>query len=166
MLDRDRRDGHHQGMSWVTNVLLSVDYEDETEARRFSDWLASSAPMKPGSRRTGSSAVARGVGSLRDITTGAADTRTYRTWFPRTIRETTSVWGGPKYPECCVWAGTLNHADVSAVIAQAAQWPWHVPAAMQLLIMDQEQTAFQLWMLRDGHMRQYAPTPPDDDATS
>jgi hypothetical protein len=58
----------------------------------------------------------------------------------------------------------LNHADLPAVVERIAAGPWRVPAAVQLLIMDQEESYFRLWMIRDGQIRQYAPEPPGDGA--
>ncbi len=41
--------------------------------------------------------------------------------------------------------------------------PWVAPAAVQVFLMDQEQSYFRLWMIRDGQMVQYAPDPPPED---
>ncbi|WP_301176579.1 hypothetical protein [Actinomadura geliboluensis] len=69
---------------------------------------------------------------------------------------------GWKYPECEVWAGALNHADLNAVLDHIAQMPWRCPNALQVFVMDQEESFFRLWMLRDGELRQYAPVSPDE----
>ncbi len=113
-------------MSWVSNVLLSVDFDDEPTVNVFNKWLGSEAP-----RRYESSA--KGVGFLGDLTANEA-----------------LGWGGSKFPECQVWGGAVKDADLNSLVAKFAALPWQVPAAAQLFVMDQEQTYFRLWMLRDG----------------
>lgn len=35
-----------------------------------------------------------------------------------------SRWGGSKAPECEVWAGALNHADLDALRRRFFETPW------------------------------------------
>jgi hypothetical protein len=127
-------------MSWVSNILVSVDRKDRPTVEMLNTWLRTEAPRRdPG--------PARGVGFLNDLTS-----------------DPDNAWGGPKQPECDVWGGALNHADLDAVVAKFAMLPWRTPAAAQLLVMDQEQSYFRLWMLRNGAPQQYAPEPPDGDS--
>jgi hypothetical protein len=126
-------------MSWVCNVLVSFDIEDREALDAFNVWLVSEAPRRDGN-------PGRGVGRLGDL-----------------VGEDAQAWGGPKYPECRLWGGALNHADVDAIVARFGELSWRVPAAAQLFVMDQEQSYFRLWMIRDGRVRQYAPEPPSDD---
>jgi hypothetical protein len=124
-------------VSWVANVMLSVSAGDNSTAAELSEWLRTEAP-----RRDGAGA---GCGFLALIT------------------DQNSHWGGWKNPECDVWAGSLNHADLDAVVAYVEQLDWKVPLAVQTLIMDQEESFFRLWMFRDGEFRQYVPLRPEDD---
>ncbi|SFW65802.1 hypothetical protein [Amycolatopsis australiensis] len=62
-----------------------------------------------------------------------------------------------------MFAGALNHADLGAVRAWVAKAPWRCPNAVQLLLQDQHEVFFRLWMLRDGQLRQYAPEKPHED---
>ena len=127
-------------MSWVSNILVSVDREDRPTVELLNTWLRTEAPRRdevPG----------LGVGFLKDLTS-----------------DPDNAWGGPKQPECDVWGGALNRADLDAVVAKFAMLPWRTPAAAQLLVMDQEQSYFRLWMLRNGAPQQYAPRPPADDS--
>jgi hypothetical protein len=144
------RSGDNRSVSWVANVMVSVSLEDERECAALDRWLQHELPARPGEvfvdHRGRVVAEPKGVGALNELT--GRDTR----------------WAGPKFPECTVWAGTLNHGDVDALVARVAATPWTVPAAVQLLIMDQEQSYFRLWMIRDGEIRQYAPAPPPDDS--
>lgn len=126
-------------MSWVANLMLSVDTSDSGNAEEFSRWLLEECPRRESERGLG------GCGQLV-LTTG-----------PDTI------WGGHKYPECQVYAGALNHADLAAIVARFGSTPWARPNAAQLLLMDQEEFFFRLWMIRDGEPRQYAPTEPDEE---
>jgi hypothetical protein len=129
-------------MSRVTNVMLSVMAADRVAAEEFSRWLDEDCPrFDPRTDWTG-------CGDLALIT------------------NENSRWGGRKYPECTVYAGTLNHAYVVAVVEQFGRMPWRKPHAVQLFLMTQEELFFRVWMIRDGEPRQYAPGSPleDDDA--
>jgi hypothetical protein len=127
-------------MSWVANVLLMV--SGTTQVR------AGTRPLAAG-RRT----LAR---ALRT-------SRRHRRRLHQAPRR--DCWGGWKNPECRVWAGALNHADLPAVIEHIGTMHWEHPEAVQLLIQDQdqEQSYFRLWTWRDGRMQQYVPAPSGDD---
>jgi hypothetical protein len=125
-------------MSWVTNVMVSVDGVDNDNVMEFSRWLTEDCPRRDqANSRTG-------CGGLVLIT------------------GTDTTWGGPKYPECYVYAGVLNHADLNAVVEHFGRIRWREPNAAQLFVMDQEESFFRLWMIRDGDLRQYAPTSPTE----
>ncbi|MFJ2083393.1 hypothetical protein ACIOBK_12715 [Micromonospora chokoriensis] len=53
-------------------------------------------------------------------------------------------WGGRKNPECEVFAGALNHADLAAVVEHFGSVAWRNPHAVQLFLMDQEDVFFRL----------------------
>ncbi|WP_214108145.1 hypothetical protein [Acrocarpospora catenulata] len=124
-------------MSWVANVMVSISPDDHPNVEVLSEWLRTEAPLRdsPG----------RGCGFLCEVT--AQD----------------SAWGGWKYPECNVWAGALNHADLRAVLDHIARMPWRHPNALQVFVMDQEESFFRVWMLRDGELRQFTPAKPDEE---
>ncbi|MFD3703038.1 squamosa promoter-binding protein 15 [Nocardia sp. NPDC058658] len=121
-------------MSWVTNMMLSVSFEDEPLVVELSDWLRSHGGPH--------GSTLRGCGYLRDLTSDEAR------------------WGGRKMPECTVWAGALNHADIPALLAKVAEFAWLEPDTVQLFLMDQDDICFQVWMVRGGVWRQYAPMDP------
>ena len=62
-----------------------------------------------------------------------------------------------------MFAGALNHADLDALVDRFAAMTWRHSAAVQLFVMDQEESFFRLWMFRDGRVQQYAPTSPSED---
>jgi hypothetical protein len=72
-------------------------------------------------------------------------------------------WGGWKEPECEVWAGALNHADLDALKQRVLEAPWSEPDMVQLLVMDQEDAFFRLWMIRGNELRQFAPLEPNEE---
>ncbi|GAA4548555.1 hypothetical protein [Amycolatopsis samaneae] len=125
-------------MSWVANMMMSVALDDNRQAEALSEWLRTQAPLRDG--RPG-----RGCGFLAE-TTGQD-----------------SQWGGWKYPECVVWAGALNHADLDALLDRVGRLPWRQPNQVQVFLMDQEESFFRLWMFRDGTLRQFAPATPDEE---
>ena len=100
----------------VSNILVSVSTEDRATVELFNAWLRTEAPRRE-------SVQGLGVGFLADLTSDPGNS-----------------WGGPKQPECDVWGAALNHADLDALVAKFAVLPWQVPAATQLLVMDQEQS--------------------------
>jgi hypothetical protein len=120
-------------VSHVTNVLLAVQYLDRPTSADFVAWLEAECP------RADPRDPDKGCGSLNFIT--GAD----------------SQWGGAKSPTCSVYAGTLNGADPGAVVAQFGRTGWHFPKQVQLLLRDQDESTFRLWMIDDGGPRQYAP---------
>ncbi|SCL29000.1 hypothetical protein GA0074692_2645 [Micromonospora pallida] len=126
-------------MSWVTNVMLSVSPEDCRNAEAFGGWLDRECPRREPGMTPG------GCGQLTLIT--GSDTQ----------------WGGRKYPECDVYAGALNHADLDAVVEHFGSIQWRTPNAVQLFVMDQEQSFFRVWMIREGKPQQYAPASPDEE---
>lgn len=116
-------------MSWVANVILTTDQMDEACGGELSLWLRDQAPKKDG--------AGHGVGGL--------------------VR--TETWGGWKNPECTVFTGVLNHADIDAVVRHVESMPWAYPEFLQLLIQDQEEGFFRLWMYRAGRMVELTPPP-------
>ena len=87
---RDALASDDSRVSRVANVMLSVNGWDNGIAAELSEWLRTELP-----RRHGAGA---GCGFLSLIT------------------ERDSQWGGWKNPECDVWAGALDHADLDALV--------------------------------------------------
>jgi hypothetical protein len=121
-------------VSHVTNVILSVLSDDKPRVDEFSKWLEEECPLSdPRVARTG-------CGSLNRISGPDHN------------------WGGYKNPECDVYAGTLNGADLGAVVVQFGSVRWRFPENTQLFLMDQDQSHFRVWMISEGRPVQYAPT--------
>lgn len=125
-------------MSWVTNVMISVDMVDNVNVEALSEWLRTEAPRQ-------AQPEAHGVGFLKLITDAG-----------------NNQWGGWKQPECQMWAGALNHADLDALRQRFFETPWREPNMVQLLVMDQEENFFRMWMIRGDELRQYAPLQPNE----
>lgn len=126
-------------VSWVANLMIQADPEDRTTVRALSEWLEHEAPRAYDNQ-------VHGVGWLKDLTD-----------------PDDNQWGGGKNPECDLWAGALNHADLNAVLARIGTLPWRFPGCVQVFLMDQEQSYFRLHMFRDGRLRQYEPPADGDD---
>lgn len=112
--------------------MISFEPGDRAAVEELSRWLQTAAPRR-GFDQDG------WVGSLNE-TTGSDTT-----------------WGGGKFPECDVYAGALNHADLTALVAQIERVAWKHPEFVQLFVMDQEQVYFRVWMFRGPKLRQIAP---------
>lgn len=126
-------------MSWVANVMMSVDVADSASVEMLSEWLRKDAPRR-------AQPQAHGVGFLKLLTTPG-----------------TNEWGGWKHPECEVWAGALNHADLDALKQRVFETAWREPNLVQLLVMDQQEGFFRMWMIRDNELRQFAPLQPNEE---
>ncbi|WP_431727377.1 hypothetical protein [Verrucosispora sp. TAA-831] len=111
----------------------------------MSGWLEREAPRRAEASPNAYGDEARGVGALRSLT----DPESHQ-------------WGGGKNPECEVWAGALNHADLDTLLTHIRTMPWRYPQRVQVFLMDQEESYFRLYMCRDGVWQQYAPLPPPD----
>jgi len=133
-------------VSWVANLMLQVDRQDRDVVEAISAWLEGDATRRAGTDAYVHDTGPRGVGSLA----------------PLTGPDSGLHWGGWKYPECALWGGALNHANLRAVLEHLTSAPWRYPARVQIFLMDQEESYFRLYMHRDGAWRQYAPPPPVD----
>ncbi|MFF7591362.1 squamosa promoter-binding protein 15 [Kitasatospora purpeofusca] len=121
-------------MSHVANIMISVEMDDRSTVEELSQWLRTAAPR----RGFGPGAVGW-VGSLNEITGSSTQ------------------WGGGKYPECDVYAGALNHADLDGLVAHVERIAWKQPEFVQLFVMDQEQVYFRVWMFHGAKLRQVVP---------
>ncbi|MGW2543124.1 N-acetyltransferase family protein [Kitasatospora sp. NPDC001574] len=121
-------------MSHVADIMLSVDPDDRPTVESLSRWLQTSAPL----RGHGPGATGR-VGPLGG-TTGEDTSR-----------------GGGKVPECDVYAGALDHADLDELIAHVERLAWRQPEFVQLFVTDQEQSSFRVWRFHGPKLRQIAP---------
>jgi len=117
-------------MSWVANLIVQADEADAGVVQRLDEWLQT-APRRDGTFGP------RGVGSLRSLTNPLDHT-----------------WGGWKHPECTLWAGALNHADLESLLDCIRSLPWRYRGALQVFLMDQEESYFRLYMFRDDRLQQ------------
>ncbi|MCZ1005602.1 hypothetical protein [Streptomyces lydicus] len=56
----------------------------------------------------------------------------------------------------------MHHADLDALKQRVFETPWREPNLVQLLVMDQEEGFFRLWMIRDNELRPFAPQQPNE----
>ena len=140
-------------VSWVTNVMLSVHGHDRHNAGDFAIWIRNNPfeYLKRDSWPTG----------LPDP--WPEGDRWQGPYIGALEESPDEVWPGSKAPEAHVWLGVLNTADLSKVLARFAAIPWRIPNAVQLFLMDQEESYFRVWMIRDGRLVQLGTPPPDED---
>jgi len=127
-------------MSWVTNVMLSVTMYDTDNAKEFAAWIRD-RPQEYLRRESYHPALAN---------PWPDDQEWPGPYIGGLAESPVSAWSGTKYPECHVWLGVLNTADLGKVRERFAAVPWRMPNAVQLFLMDQEESFFRVWMLRDG----------------
>jgi hypothetical protein len=139
-------------LSWVQNVIVAAARQDAGNVEDFATWLRT----KPGRylRRRDFPGVDFG----READLGVPP------WpYSGDLAETRKdAWPGPKVRECHVWLGVLNGGDLALVRQHFAAIPWNNPNSAQLLIQDQEEFFFRLWMIRDGRLQEYAPERPQE----
>lgn len=117
-------------MSWSATVLLSVDIlDDEALIDAFNRWLRTRAPRR----------------QLPN---------TFGVGFLRPLHEGSQAWGGWGLPEARIWGGITNDADVEAIVDRFATMSWRHPECAQLMIQDQGQPIFRVWMIVDGRPRE------------
>jgi hypothetical protein len=127
-------------VSSVTHVcVVAVDHADAVAVEDLSGWISQLAPRR-NTRATGV------VGALLPLTNLAAG----------------ELWGGVMVPLAQQWARTLNGADLDALLDHVARMPWTEPEALQVLLGDEEDSWFFLYMIRGGELRQDAPLPVDE----
>ena len=60
-----------------------------------------------------------------------------------------------------MFTGVLNHAAIDALVAHVEGMPWAFPELLQLLIKDQGDIFFRLWMFRAGRLVELTPSQPE-----
>lgn len=127
-------------MSRTTEILLYVAATDEHHVEDLTFWLRDFAPRSD-DRVTGS------PGHL----------------LPLTGEVGGEAWGGYKATSAIIWAGVANYLDVGSFVDHVGGVPWGEPDSVQLLVRDEGDPWFRLFMIRGGGLRQYCPAPPADE---
>lgn len=127
-------------MSHITVTMMMVDIEDNATVYQLNQWLRE-----------------EGGGWLNHLGDDPPRKFTY---------EQDVVWGGYKGAHADVWGGGLNNVHREKVLAHIAHTPWLHPNCVQVLMQSEGQGYFRLWMIRDGELRLYTPTEPDDSTNS
>lgn len=127
-------------MSRATTIIIHADPQDAPTVADLSAWLGDSAP------RTDSRTTDRAGHLVPMYDSLAAD-----------------AWGGYKAPDQGLWGGVANHLDPHGFADYAASLNWKEPRHLQILLKDEGDPWFRLYMLRDGQLTQHAPTPSPDE---
>ena len=123
-------------MSRTATVIISVDPRDDPTVGDLSIWLDTEAARSDD--RIGGSA-----GSL----------------VPMTDTLAAEAWGGHKTPGQGLWGGVTDHLDLAAFTTHLAGIEWKHPDRLQVLIKDEADPWFRVYMIRHGELTQHAPTP-------
>ena len=67
------------------------------------------------------------------------------------------AWGGAKNPECRVFATSLNHYDLAALITKIEQLGWTDRRCVQVFIKDQQDCCFGVWMFDGDGLHEVLP---------
>jgi hypothetical protein len=121
-------------MSRVTELVVIVNPTDQSAVQELSFWLTEDNANQD-DRGSG------GTGNLLPLTEN---------------------WGGYKNPSSELWAGALNYIDVAALLTHMTEINWTEPDQVQILVQEEEDDYFRLYMIRNGALRLF--TPPSADA--
>ena len=76
-----------------------------------------------------------------------------RAWYGYFNLIDRSLWEtSGKASPCRVWVGAFNHLERSALLTDLAALPWHNPQEVQVLIHDEEDSCFGMWMIVGGDL--------------
>ncbi len=74
---------------------------------------------------------------------------------PITGRDADRFWvHDGKGPVSDIWVGTFSGLDRAALLADLERLPWTCPHSVQVLIRDDQDDCFGLWMLHEGRLRE------------
>jgi hypothetical protein len=124
-------------MSRIAEILLHVDPVDESVAEELSFWIRNDAPRSDD--RTEASA-----GYL----------------LPLAGQVGQEAWGGSKLPALSLWAGVTNYVRLDALVDRVGTVLWEEPDTVQLMVRNESDPWFRVYMIRDGDIREYTPAPP------
>ena len=127
-------------MSRTTEILLHVGPTDDHHLEDLSFWLRDQAPRSDD----------RVEGSAGHL-------------LPLTGQLGMEAWGGDKAPVATLWAGVANYLDFDALVDRVGRVLWDEPDRVQLLLRDDGDPWFRLYMIRDGRIRRHGPAPASED---
>ena len=127
---------HHGTMSHLTELLVSTGPDDAGNLEHLSFWIRDHAPRSD-SRIDGS------AGHL----------------VPLAGPLSGDAWAGRKQPISDLWAGVLDFVDIDGVLDHIRNVAWSEPDAVQVLVRDEDDPWYRLYMLRDRHLHQLALAP-------
>ena len=127
-------------MSRVTDVILIVDPADDAHVEDISFWLASDEP------RTDDRTTAR-VGALLPLTGAMGE----------------ELWGGHKAFGFSLWGAVTNHLDRDRCLERVETTQWGDAERVQLLVKDDGDTFFRLYMFSAGKLSNFSPPDPAGD---
>ncbi len=79
-----------------------------------------------------------------------------REWHQCFTRVDDSVFAGSGTgsPECYMWVVQFTRNNWSGLLEHLESLPWGNPGSVQVLIHDEEDDCFGLWMMSDGKLRE------------
>jgi hypothetical protein len=126
-------------VSRVADIILIVGPGDDHNVERLSFWMASDEALDD-------DAAEGRVGSLLSLTAGGSEQR----------------WGGFKAPTFSAWGAVANHLHWGRFLERVAATPWDDRARVQLLMKDDGDTCFRLYLFQVDELSNVAPVPEDE----
>ncbi len=69
------------------------------------------------------------------------------------------LWGGSEALSVSVWGEVTNHMHWGRFLERVASAGWQDPERLQLLVKDDGDPYFRMYMVRDGSLRNVVPEP-------
>ena len=148
-------------MSRTAEIVLIVCPEDHDTAKALSHWMDTPEAFDPGVTLFREvDAMLKGKLEELDV---KAPLGTVGRLRPLNTKSGLKVWGGFKAPSVSIWGTIANNMSWSRFLDQVAAMPWTLPDKVQLLLKDEGDPFFRVYMFRDGELRNVIPGPDDQE---
>ena len=124
-------------MSQVTDVILIVEPGDDDNVADISFWMASNEPRSD-------DRASASVGPLMPLTGPVGE----------------QLWGGYKSLGFSLWGAVTNYLDWEKFLARVEETPWKWRERVQLLMKEDDDSYFRLYMFEGGRLANFAPPEP------
>jgi hypothetical protein len=144
-------------MGRVADIILIAAQGDDPVVEELAFWMGAEEAFDPGEEQYVSGVPAS---SLLEAGAPRGPVRVGNL-MPLTGALGEELWGGYKSLNFSAWGGVTNNMDWDRFLGRVASASWADPGRLQLLLKDDGDTYFRLYMFLGGELRNAAPAPED-----
>ena len=144
-------------MGRVADIILIALPDDDPVVEELAFWMGTDEAFDPGNEQYVSGVPAS---SVLEVGAPRGPIRVGNL-MPLTGALGEELWGGYKALNFSGWGGVTNNMDWDRFLGRVASANWVNPEHVQLLLKDDGDTYFRLYMFLDGELRNVAPAPGD-----